>query len=338
MRARRAGDRRRRLRRARRRPRRARRRAARCGARSPRARRSCASPATSCSAGRRRGWWSGAPTRSPRARAHPLARALRLDKLGLAALEATLRLYRDPERARREIPVLAMLSAGEAELRRARGAARGADPRAPRSSPRPRGSAAARCRCSSCRGRWSPSAGGGGRRAGGAAAGGRPAGDRPHRGRAAAAGPAHAARATRRRPRGARSPRRARNVPDTFLAPLTLGTAGHIDHGKTALIRALTGVDTDRLPEERERGISIELGYAPLDAARRAAAVGGRRARPRAVRAHDGRGRDGDRPVPDGRRRRRRRDAADARARRGAGGARRDRGRRRGDQGRRRRP
>ena len=46
--------------------------------------------------------------------------------------------------------------------------------------------------------------------------------------------------------------------------PLTLGTAGHIDHGKTALIRALTGVDTDRLPEERERGISIELGYAAL--------------------------------------------------------------------------
>jgi selenocysteine-specific elongation factor len=46
--------------------------------------------------------------------------------------------------------------------------------------------------------------------------------------------------------------------------PLTLGTAGHIDHGKTALIRALTGIDTDRLPQERERGISIELGYASL--------------------------------------------------------------------------
>jgi selenocysteine-specific elongation factor len=44
----------------------------------------------------------------------------------------------------------------------------------------------------------------------------------------------------------------------------TLGTAGHIDHGKTALVRALTGVDTDRLPEEHERGISIVLGYAPL--------------------------------------------------------------------------
>jgi selenocysteine-specific elongation factor len=47
--------------------------------------------------------------------------------------------------------------------------------------------------------------------------------------------------------------------------PLTLGTAGHIDHGKTALIGALTGRETDRLPEERRRGISIELGYAPLE-------------------------------------------------------------------------
>jgi len=48
-------------------------------------------------------------------------------------------------------------------------------------------------------------------------------------------------------------------------APLTLGTAGHIDHGKTTLIRELTGVDTDRLPEERRRGLSIELGYAALE-------------------------------------------------------------------------
>jgi L-seryl-tRNA(Ser) seleniumtransferase len=51
-----------------------------------------------------------------RARKHPLARALRIDKLSLAALEATLRLYREPERARREIPVLAMLSATDEEL------------------------------------------------------------------------------------------------------------------------------------------------------------------------------------------------------------------------------
>jgi selenocysteine-specific elongation factor len=45
---------------------------------------------------------------------------------------------------------------------------------------------------------------------------------------------------------------------------LILGTAGHIDHGKTSLIRALTGVDTDRLPEEKKRGITIDLGFAEL--------------------------------------------------------------------------
>ena len=45
---------------------------------------------------------------------------------------------------------------------------------------------------------------------------------------------------------------------------MILGTAGHIDHGKTALVRALTGVDTDRMPEEKRRGITIELGFAPL--------------------------------------------------------------------------
>jgi len=47
--------------------------------------------------------------------------------------------------------------------------------------------------------------------------------------------------------------------------PHIIGTAGHIDHGKTALIRALTGQDTDRLKEEKERGISIDLGFAYLD-------------------------------------------------------------------------
>lgn len=47
--------------------------------------------------------------------------------------------------------------------------------------------------------------------------------------------------------------------------PLTVGTAGHVDHGKTWLVRALTGKNTDRLPEEQARGISIDLGYAPLD-------------------------------------------------------------------------
>ncbi|HTP64109.1 MAG TPA: selenocysteine-specific translation elongation factor [Geobacteraceae bacterium] len=46
---------------------------------------------------------------------------------------------------------------------------------------------------------------------------------------------------------------------------LILGTAGHIDHGKTALVKALTGIDTDRLKEEKERGITIELGFAHLE-------------------------------------------------------------------------
>ena len=50
---------------------------------------------------------------------------------------------------------------------------------------------------------------------------------------------------------------------------MIVGTAGHIDHGKTALVHALTGVDTDRLPEEKRRGITLELGYAamPVDGA-----------------------------------------------------------------------
>src|SRR5688572_1807737 len=46
---------------------------------------------------------------------------------------------------------------------------------------------------------------------------------------------------------------------------VVLGTAGHIDHGKTALVKALTGIDTDRLAEEKRRGITIELGFAHLD-------------------------------------------------------------------------
>lgn len=46
---------------------------------------------------------------------------------------------------------------------------------------------------------------------------------------------------------------------------MIIGTAGHVDHGKTELIRALTGIDTDRLREEKERGISIDLGFAPFN-------------------------------------------------------------------------
>src|SRR5690606_35545943 len=58
--------------------------------------------------------------------------------------------------------------------------------------------------------------------------------------------------------------RRRTRLPRTAARParMIVGTAGHIDHGKTSLVRALTGVDTDRLKEEKARGISIELGYA----------------------------------------------------------------------------
>jgi len=52
---------------------------------------------------------------------------------------------------------------------------------------------------------------------------------------------------------------------DQGMKHVILGTAGHIDHGKTSLVRALTGVDTDRLKEEKERGITIELGFTFLD-------------------------------------------------------------------------
>ena len=56
-----------------------------------------------------------------------------------------------------------------------------------------------------------------------------------------------------------------RNESDVTPKNLILATAGHVDHGKTALIKALTGIDTDRLPEEKARGITIDLGFAHLE-------------------------------------------------------------------------
>ncbi|HEX5060278.1 MAG TPA: selenocysteine-specific translation elongation factor [Kofleriaceae bacterium] len=58
-----------------------------------------------------------------------------------------------------------------------------------------------------------------------------------------------------------------------MIHPIVLGTAGHIDHGKTSLVRALTGIDTDRLPVEKARGITTELGFARLDLGDRRVAV-----------------------------------------------------------------
>ena len=76
-------------------------------------------------------------------------------------------------------------------------------------------------------------------------------------------------------PRPARGARRAEQIARSRTpcrraaagaGAMIIGTAGHIDHGKTALVRALTGVDTDRLKEEKARGISIDLGFAYLPA------------------------------------------------------------------------
>ena len=73
------------------------------------------------------------------------------------------------------------------------------------------------------------------------------------------------ARGSSRRAGGERPRDGTRSAATSLVMPLTVGTAGHVDHGKTTLVRALTGKDTDRLPEEQARGISIDLGYAPLE-------------------------------------------------------------------------
>ena len=324
MRARRPGDRRRRLGRAGRRP-----RPALAG--EPPVRRSVrAGAAVVCFSGDKllggpqAGLLVGERDAVAACRRHPLARAVRIDKLSLAALEATLALYRDPAHARRAIPVLAMLDADRRSLGARAQRLAGGDRRRGRRGRRP-GSAAARSRCSSSHGpavALDPGPAGADALAARAARG-RPAGRGAHRGRPRAARPAHARPTRRPTPRRAScapraddaAPGRAPRSPSARRATSTTA--------RPRSSRALTGVDTDRLPEERARGISIALGYAPLRAAVRAAAVRRRRARPRALRAHDGRGGDGRRPLPDGRGRRRRRDAADGRARRGPGGARR---------------
>ena len=61
-----------------------------------------------------------------------------------------------------------------------------------------------------------------------------------------------------------KNPRNPRQKEEVVMKRFIIGTAGHIDHGKTTLVKAMTGMDTDRLKEEKQRGISIELGFAPF--------------------------------------------------------------------------
>ena len=195
---------------------------------------------------------------------NPMKRALRVDKIRLAAIEATLKLYRDPDRLAERLPTLRFLARTQEEI--AAQARRVLDRVAAMAGP---DFTVEVCACNSQIG-----------------SGALPLATIPSAGlaiRAKVRGGLLEKLSARFRDLSvpvigrieddaleARSPlpcgRSGVRSADRGALAVIVGTAGHIDHGKTALIKALTGVDTDRLKEEKARGITIDLGFAYLPA------------------------------------------------------------------------